>query len=452
MRNQIITCLLVTFSALTGNAQIGVGTTTPNSTLDVRGSLSVSYRAFAANTSAVVSDNMLVFTGTSAATLTLPDAITCAGRVYWVKNTSSNSSALTIATTSAQTIDGLATWALTQTNKALRLVSNGAGWIIASESLPGNSSGTPWINGGNNVSSLQSIGTTSNYDLPFITNNSEAVRISSTGNLGIGTTTFNSSNPEKLKINSGTGTNTAIYSTGNVNDFLQFNLQNTSNGNFASSDIVATANNGTSGNVYVDMGINSQGYLSGSSSILNGSNTAYLYATGADFYIGNGAQNKDLIFFTNAGGTGADGTERMRITNTQMTVRNDLFPEYNNNFSLGNSTLKWTAVYATNGTIQTSDIRLKTNIQPLKYGLREVLAMKPVSYNWKTTPDSDNKIGLVAQEVRKIVPEVVVGDETKENIGMNYAELVPVLINAIKDQQGQIDDLKKQVAELKKKH
>jgi hypothetical protein len=88
----------------------------------------------------------------------------------------------------------------------------------------------------------------------------------------------------------------------------------------------------------------------------------------------------------------------------------------------------------------------------LKYGLREVLAMKPVSYNWKTSPDSDNKIGLVAQEVRKIVPEVVVGDETKENIGMNYAELVPVLINAIKDQQGQIDDLKKQVAELKMKH
>jgi flagellar biosynthesis chaperone FliJ len=46
--------------------------------------------------------------------------------------------------------------------------------------------------------------------------------------------------------------------------------------------------------------------------------------------------------------------------------------------------------------------------------------------------------------VRKIVPEVVIGDETKENLGMNYAELVPVLINAIKQQQQQIDALKKE--------
>ncbi|HEX8460415.1 MAG TPA: hypothetical protein VF623_03260, partial [Segetibacter sp.] len=63
-------------------------------------------------------------------------------------------------------------------------------------------------------------------------------------------------------------------------------------------------------------------------------------------------------------------------------------------------------------------------------------------------PTTDNKIGLIAQDVKKLIPEVVIGDVTKEKLGMNYAELVPVLINAIKEQQKQIEDLKKQVEKL----
>jgi hypothetical protein len=75
--------------------------------------------------------------------------------------------------------------------------------------------------------------------------------------------------------------------------------------------------------------------------------------------------------------------------------------------------------------------------------------MEPVSYNWKNNP-AMQKIGLIAQEVKKIVPEVVTGDENKEMLGMNYSELVPVLINAIKEQQAQIEDLKKLMIEMKK--
>src|SRR5690348_11863931 len=108
-----LVCALATYTL---HAQIGVGTTTPNSTLDVRGSLSGNYRAFTSSTAAGT-DYTLVFTGTSAATLTLPDATTITGRTYWIKNASSNASVLTIATTSSQTIDGLTSWSLTQTYK-----------------------------------------------------------------------------------------------------------------------------------------------------------------------------------------------------------------------------------------------------------------------------------------------------------------------------------------------
>jgi len=78
--------------------------------------------------------------------------------------------------------------------------------------------------------------------------------------------------------------------------------------------------------------------------------------------------------------------------------------------------------------------------------------MQPVSYNWKKTPNTDKQLGLIAQDVRKVVPEVVKGDEAKENLGMNYTELIPVLINAIKEQQQQIETLEKDVELLKLKN
>jgi hypothetical protein len=152
---------------------------------------------------------------------------------------------------------------------------------------------------------------------------------------------------------------------------------------------------------------------------------------------------------------GIGGTSRnnsgVKTTNAEkLVVQGNIIPRTSNSGTIGTSTYKWNAVYATNGTIQTSDRRLKTNIFNLTYGLKEVLAMRPVSFNWKTTPDSNKKVGLIAQEIRKLVPEVVTGDESKESLGVNYAELVPVLINAVKEQQKQIDELKQMVKKRQK--
>jgi Chaperone of endosialidase/Head domain of trimeric autotransporter adhesin len=311
MINKISICIITVLSvAINTSAQVGVGTTTPNSTLDVRGSLSVGYRTFSTATSAAITDNTLVFTGTSAATLTLPDATACTGRVYWVKNTSSNASTLTLATTSSQTIDGLSVWTLTQTNKAVQLVSDGTNWLLASESLPGNSGGTSWIQGGNSVSgSFQNFGTTSNKDLPFITNSTERMRITNSGNIAIGTSSFNGPNPEKFVVDAGTTSSVnAIVGKGTINSYLQLNIQNLSNGNSASSDVVATADNGNETTNFVDMGINSSTNNSG---VMGAANDAYLYNLGQNFLIGTGVPAKSLIFMT--GGTTQSSNERMRI-------------------------------------------------------------------------------------------------------------------------------------------
>ncbi|MEO6252331.1 MAG: hypothetical protein ABIO79_03465 [Ferruginibacter sp.] len=113
-------------------AQIGIGTTSPNSTLDVRGSLALNYRSFSSSTTATATDNTLVFTGTTATTITLPDAVTCAGRIYAIKNASITNPlpVLTIATTSAQTIDATASWLLNDTKEMITVVSDGTNWNI----------------------------------------------------------------------------------------------------------------------------------------------------------------------------------------------------------------------------------------------------------------------------------------------------------------------------------
>ncbi|WP_205513628.1 hypothetical protein [Longitalea arenae] len=170
---------------------------------------------------------------------------------------------------------------------------------------------TGWGLTGNTVTSEKKLGTIDNYDLPFITNNTEKMRLSKTGNLAIGIADFDAAAPEKLLIDAGsTESYNLLIAKGSRNGYLQFNIQNESGQGQASTDIVATANNGTETTNYVNLGINGGGYNS-ANNILSGPNNGYLYSAGQEFIIGNTASDKNLIFFT--GGI-TSSNERMRIT------------------------------------------------------------------------------------------------------------------------------------------
>jgi trimeric autotransporter adhesin len=463
------------------------------------------------------------------------------------------------------------------------------------------------------------------YD--YQTGMSEIMRLQS-GRMAVGSNAFNATNPEKLLIDAGVTTSYNLMTgKGSIDNYLQINVQNSSNGVTASSDLVATANNGNENVNFVDLGINSGGFTSTAYPVLGGINNAYLYATGNDFIIGNGTAAKNLRLFTggfananerlridgngnvgianlaptqkldvtgnirfsgalmpgNAAGTSGyllrsngagaaptwvdptstvaasawalggnslagvsnfgsisntdlpiitNNTEKMRILaggnvgigtnapqfkmhvigdigssndvvvnhtnsnigdlntgglrfgsasgegiaskrsaggnqngldiytafNRRMSIANgglisvysNFVPSPDNSVSLGASGARWTAVWSATGVIQTSDRRQKKNIANLNLGLDAVLQLQPVRYNWKSDSTGTPRLGLIAQDVRKIVPEVVVGDESKETLGMNYAELVPVLINAIKEEHQQVTDLKKQLLDLQK--
>jgi hypothetical protein len=111
----------------------------------------------------------------------------------------------------------------------------------------------------------------------------------------------------------------------------------------------------------------------------------------------------------------------------------------------------------TGGTVvgtQTSDERIKNIIGAVPYGLSEILAINPVEFTLKDDLEQIKKLGFIAQQVQPIVPEsvydtkeiIVEGEPTK--LGMEYAALIPVLVNAVKEQQTMIEELKAKVAAL----
>jgi hypothetical protein len=107
----------------------------------------------------------------------------------------------------------------------------------------------------------------------------------------------------------------------------------------------------------------------------------------------------------------------------------------------------------TGGTWTNSDERRKENIQLINYGLNEILQLTPKKFNFKIDNYKTKCLGFIAQDVLPIIPEAVQSDmdNGEQYYAMNYDNLVPVLVNAIKEQQLQIDQLKAEIEILKNK-
>jgi hypothetical protein len=110
-----------------------------------------------------------------------------------------------------------------------------------------------------------------------------------------------------------------------------------------------------------------------------------------------------------------------------------------------------------NSVAGTSDRRFKTNIRPVDNALAKVKALQGVYFNWnqKEFPEkefgSQDELGFIAQEVEKIVPEIVVKEKSKEEYrSVKYDKLVALLVEAIKEQQKQIEGLRNQVKRIKR--
>jgi hypothetical protein len=136
--------------------------------------------------------------------------------------------------------------------------------------------------------------------------------------------------------------------------------------------------------------------------------------------------------------TGGDTTSNYYLTfTTDTTIQGYIWNNAAGNIELLNA----------------SDVNLKENIRDADYGLNEVLALRPVKFDWKTGA-AQNVKGFIAQEVQPILPESVT-HMPDGNLGMGMHEFIPVIVSAIKEQnalivalQARIDGLKARIEAL----
>ncbi len=279
---------------------------------------------------------------------------------------------------------------------------------------------------------------------------SEIMRLQS-GRMAVGSNAFDGTNPEKLLIDAGTTTSYNLMTgKGSIDNYLQINVKNLSAGGSASSDIVASSNLGNESSNFIDLGINSSGYTNTSLPVLGGAQTAYLYATGNDFVIGNATATRPLRFFT--GGT-AVANERVRIDGTGNVGIGTTTPAYK-------LEVNGTAAKSGGGTWSTaSDKRLKKEIKPFTDGLEVLAKINPVWFQYNGMAgmpnDGQNFVGIIAQEMKKIAPYTI-GSFRDEETNVDYLNydanaVTYILINAVKEQQLIIDATKEQLQEQNQK-
>jgi len=202
----------------------------------------------------------------------------------------------------------------------------------------------------------------------------------------------------------------------------------------------------------------------------NGNTGDYL-AIGCQTDYNNTYSGSEIRFYNELPALGRGGLGFATGTSTQTTrvyisQAGDMYPYVDNSYSLGVSSARWTAVWAANGTIQTSDANTKTDIVDSPLGLNFIASLRPVAYKFKIgkniveerkheddpiviTPVAGKRqhFGLIAQEVKSSLPNNIdfggwiqtdTSDENSEQ-GLRYDEFISPMIKAIQELKQQFD-------------
>ncbi|MBN8542149.1 MAG: tail fiber domain-containing protein, partial [Deltaproteobacteria bacterium] len=256
-----------------------------------------------------------------------------------------------------------------------------------------NSGGARTISVGHNNSTNESyIWNYSNAPIKLATNGAERLRVTESGNVGIGTATPNF----KLEV---AGGSMGTYTTG-------------------SSAVWA----GYSGNFI---------------RIVEGNPSLLESFAEMRFKVNGNPPTTTAMTIATSGNIGIGTTSPQ----TTLQVAGVISPSVNNTYTLGNATYRFTEVYATNGVINTSDRREKKDISDTDLGLDFINRLRPVSYRWNTGVDSDVHYGLIAQEAEQAIADtgrsektsIVTHDETTDRYGVRYSELISPLIKAVQE-------------------
>lgn len=238
-----------------------------------------------------------------------------------------------------------------------------------------------------------------------------------------------------------------------------------SNGDVVFPNYVKVAN--TSGDIY----------LPGSTQILWGGTTNYTNSTwavsyktgvnpGLEFFKPTGSYNAGgYLFLSDEGRVGINGIPTKRLTVFGSILTNSstgsgasieiLTGPADPRITTGSNKVVFYKMTNTGfaniecGTLtQSSDSTLKTNIHKIEGDiLSKVCKLDGYTYNWKDDKDGQLQVGFIAQEVEKVFPELVETVDSSNVKLMSYIGMIPYLLEAIKAQQAQIEDLKEQLGD-----
>ncbi|MFD1253648.1 DUF2793 domain-containing protein [Devosia equisanguinis] len=151
----------------------------------------------------------------------------------------------------------------------------------------------------------------------------------------------------------------------------------------------------------------------------------------------------------------------VNATTGAVTLASGLRPSSDNSASLGASGARWSAIWSATGTIETSDLRLKTDIVPSTLGLDFVQKLNPVSYRWRegslengeAQPGRRTHYGFIAQDVAETISALDIGDfaghvladpdDPLSSQALRYTQFIAPLVKAVQELAARIEHLER---------
>ncbi len=235
--------------------------------------------------------------------------------------------------------------------------------------------------------------------------------------------------------NTASGAYALAYNTSGANNTASGDqtLTHNTSGKFNTATGVSAMQYNDTGSNNTAVGVNALGTNRG------GSNNIAI-GTNAGYYVRGGRYNIEI---GNVGGANDAGTIRIGTSSQQGSA-----------FIAGiaNSHVTGSAVYVTStgqlGVLASSE-RYKTNVTSLGSSTEKLSKLRPVSFRLKSDPRAGVQYGLIAEEVAKVYPELVIRNEAGQAEGVRYEELTPMLLNEVQRQQQEPQELRRQVVELR---